>query len=309
MNIDYIDIAKHLGKDKLCTTYLEHISSYKSGWDKYQLSGVNSLDVWHHVGMNDMKLKASLPYFWAGHNLFGNTSEFIEAGQYCSEMLNINLFDAEVKKFEFCSVLETDEDIKNILNHHHSYRSIPLTRFKSGLGYDSTNFKHKIYNAGQNIKNKVTGEIRERLFANGYDPNKNYLKVENHYKKPMKHLNKGIILMEDLTKMEFLQECKSDLIKTYGNIKKTGYVHIPLNKSDINAATLPLMALMEKAQQYAYDPEQSILNLIKSIPDEVMNQYDKKARIRQIRANLKKLRKAGSSRYDLTEAMLKQAIM
>ena len=147
------------------------------------------------------------------------------------------------------------------------------------------------------MKNKLDKAIRSHLSqAYGYDQGKHYLKIENHYKRPEIALNSGIrILVNDLLVPEFYQKCKADLLSQYRNIMKTETLLIPKDKKALSAGNIILLAFKEAETFFPVNAEEMINSLLKAIPEEILNQNDKKARKRQIREMLKKISDPGGS--------------
>lgn len=315
MYFDYTELIKSLHKDNLCFDYLEHKGSFKSGIDIFTLKGKNNIDMVLNDRTSELRLKANFPYFWQGHNFCFQKAQLTDAIQYTSEILNLNLFESEVKHFEFGTLLETDFCAEEILFNHISYEGKPLQAYfnrnrLSGKEYKSACFRFKMYDAGRNIKNKLPEAIKSdlrRLY--GYDKGKHYLKIENHYKKPQNHFKKRILSVEDILSDSFMKICKEDLINTYMNIMKTGIVKLPENKKDINAGTLPLILLKELEHLHGFNTEQLLMQKLKSIPESNLPKPDKKARKRQLESNLKKIQHANQSLYDLTSALQMKEIL
>ena len=84
---------------------------------------------------------------------------------------------------------------------------------------------------------------------------------------------------------------------------KTGATIIPHSKADINAGTIPLMILKELEELYGFNTEELIKGKLKEIPEEVFSQDDRKARLRTIRDNLKKISQHEKSIYDIEELL------
>jgi hypothetical protein len=61
--------------------------------------------------------------------------------------------------------------------------------------WESPEIRLKMYDAGKNIKQKQNKEMQEQIQAEGWDPERNNLKFEAHYKKPEALLNKGRRIM------------------------------------------------------------------------------------------------------------------
>lgn len=81
---------------------------------------------------------------------------------------------------------------------------------------------------------------------------------------------------------------------------KTGNAVIPSHKADINAGTIPLMILKELEAVYNFNTEELIKGKLKSIPEDIFSLADRKARLRTIRDNLKKISLQVQSKYDIS---------
>jgi len=306
MNIDFLDIVKHHGKDNICFDYLKLAGTYPSGWTRYHLEGINIMEVWHNQEESNIRLKANFPYYWAGHNFHFKRSDFIDSIQHASELLNSNLFDAEVKAFEFGSIIEIDKKPKEFFQNHIKYKNQLLVTFKnySGKGFEDRVLKFKMYDAGKNIKSKLSKEQRSHLKENfGYNEAKHYIKIESHYKKPQVQFKQRTIYLNEVLSDSFLQDCKEDLISTYKDIMKTGIIKLPESKKDLNTGIITLLVLKELESLFNFNAEELLKHRLASIPETMLNKYDKKARKRQIEANLKKLLSSGQSEYDITSKL------
>ena len=104
---------------------------------------------------------------------------------------------------------------------------------------------------------------------------------------------------------EFYQKCKADLLSQYRNIMKTETLLIPKDKKALSAGEILSFWHSKKLKTFfRVNAEEMINSLLKAIPEEVLNQNDKKARKRQIREMLKKIsdpggRILGGLSYDL----------
>ena len=116
--VDYSEITKHLCKDKLCFDYLQHEASYKSGWEKFLLQGCKEMEVWHNESNNLLKVKGSPPYYWQGHNFSFGREALHESIQDISGRLKINLWEAELSRFEFGSIIEVQTKPEELIRHH-----------------------------------------------------------------------------------------------------------------------------------------------------------------------------------------------
>ena len=219
----------------------------------------------------------------------------------------MNLWEAELSRFEYGSIIEVQAKPEELIRHHIKIKGMQTRSINPDAKiFEGLIQSLKLYDAGRNIKNKLDKDIRSLLSNDyGYDQGKHYLKIENHYKKPYKVLNSGIrILVNDLLIPEFYQKCKADLLSQYKNIMKTGTLLIPNDKKSLSAGSIILLAFKETESLFNINAEERINSLLKSIPEEILNQNDKKARKRQIREMLKKISDPGEgiragNEYDL----------
>lgn len=304
MNYDYIEISHSLDKDKPCLEFLEWQYSSRA-WDKFHLSGFKNIDIL--LSQDKISIKGSLPYFTSGQNFMSDISDFRNGIEYLGNVLELDLNQAEVECFEYGTILEIPFSPKNIFSSHLRMKGMKKRTFDNGIYFEDQVLKHKLYNAGINIKQKLSRQERLNLQTYGYNPKANYLKVENHYKKPSIALKKRIIQVSDLLEECFQDICKEDLLNKYQSIMKTKQIKVN-NKKFISSANIPLLILKEYAEFLPERPEDLIRNKIKSFPDSILTKNDKKSRIRQIRQNFRKLESPEEFAYDLSEILKNKAI-
>jgi hypothetical protein len=310
MNYDFTSLIKNVSKDNLCLNYLDHEASYSQGKEKFILKGVKNIEIYYNPSSSEISLNANFPYFIQGHNFAFSSKKMKEAIQYTSELLNINLFSSLVKSFEFGSIIELNFPIDEFLFNHISLKGKAIQPYLTQNKLTGKYFKdgimvHKLYNAGANIKNKLSSTIREDLSNNyGYDKAKNYLKIENHYMKPDVHFKKRNLYLNEVLSNSFMNECKEDLITTYKSIMKTGIIKLPEDKKDLNAGTIPLIILKELETLFHFNAEELIFMKLKSIPEEILNKNDKKARKAILSSNFDKINNNDNfSNYDITSKL------
>ena len=271
------------------------------------LKGCKEMEVWHNEFNNLLKVKGSLPYYWQKHNFSFDREALQESIQDISGRLKINLWEAELSRFEYGSIIEVLAKPEELIRHHLKIKGMQTRSINPDAKvFEGIIQSLKLYDAGRNMKYKLDKAIRSQISqAYGYDQGKQYLKIENHYKKPYTVLNKGIrILVNDLLIPEFLQKCKADLLYQYRNIMKTEAILIPKDKKALSAGNIILLAFKEAEGLFNINAEEMINSLLKAIPEEILNQNDKKARKRQIREMLKKISDSGGgirsgNEYDL----------
>lgn len=307
MNFDYLEASKSLDKDKPCLDYLDHEASYSSGWNKFIYEGCKAVEIWLNPETSNMKIKGSIPYFIAGQNFKTGPEVFINGINHLSEILNLDLLKAEVNVFEFGTILEIPFPAREIFNSHLKIQGMKSSSYDYGKYFEDRILKVKLYDAGKNIKNKLSREERNMLTSDyGYNPLQNYLKIENHYKKPSVCFKNRFILVNDLIKTEFKSICKEDLLNKYKSIMKTNTIDIR-NKKQLTSSTIPLLILREFENLLPYKVEELIKQKIKVIPSDILTKEDKKSRRRQIMANIKKLESVRACQYDISE-ILKRSI-
>lgn len=317
MNFDYAELTKSIGKDKLSYQYLEEVGAYPNGFKSYILKGVEKMKVRVHQEAGLIELKANLPYYWQGHNFNFSKGTMIEALQHTSEMLNINLFQAELRRFEFGCIVEVSQRPDDFLNNHLSYKGKPFQVWQNksysaitGKEFQDEVLKVKLYDAGLNLRMKTSTSIRQELErTSGYDKKKNYIKLENHYKNPNVYFKNRCLFVNEVLQEDFMQHCKNDLIETYKSIMKTGLIKIPTNKKDLNAGTLPLILLKELGLIYGFNPEELLEQKVNAIPKNVFSQYDFKARKEQFKLNWSKVVSAEGSQYDILKQLESKEVL
>ncbi len=303
MNLDYIDITKFLNKDKLCFDYLQKTAVYE-GAERYYFDRCNKLEVWYMEASNQVRIKGSIPYFINGHNFYSSHQDWIEGLEYLQGCLQINIFSGIVKCFEFGTIQEIPFPESDFLRNHIRAKGMQTKEYHkgnilTGKEFDSSALKIKLYDASRNIKNKLTKPIREEISkVYSWDKEKHYIKIENHYKKP-EALFRGDIYLNELLTSQFQQDLKNELLISYNRIMKTGNSIIPSHKADINAGTIPLMILKELESVYSFNTEELIKSKLKAFPEDIFSLADRKARLRTIRDNLKKISLQGQSKYDI----------
>lgn len=307
MNLDYIEITKFLNKDKLCFDYLQKNAIYE-GAEKYYFNRCNKIEVWYWEASNQVRIKGSIPYFINGHNFFSSVHDWIEGLEYIQECMKINIFTGLVNCFEYGTIQEIPFSESDFLRNHIKVPGMQTKPYLkgnvlTGKEFDSSIMKIKLYDVQRNIKNKLEKAIKEYLSkVYGWDKEKHYIKVENHYKKPEAYFRSSIYLNE-LFSSSFQHNLKNELITSYMKIMKTGNAVLPSHKADINAGTIPLLILKELESVYNFNTEELIKDKLKTIPEDVFSPADRKARLRIIRDNLKKISLQDQSKYDIKELL------
>lgn len=275
MNLDFIEIAKFLNKDKLCLDYLQKNATYEWGV-KYYFGRCNKIEILHKEALNQVIIRGSIPYFINGHNYYASLPDWLEGLEYIQGCLKTNIFTGLVTCFEFGTIQEIPFNESDFLLHHLKAKEMQtVPYYKGGIitgkEFHSPSLKVKLYDVQRNIKNKLDKAIREelsRLYS--WDKEKHYIKVENHYRKPDVHF-KGNLYLNELVSSDFQLTLIDKLIHSYRNIMKAGTSIVPSHKADINAGTIPLMILKELESVYNFDTEELIKWKLRSFPEDVFS--------------------------------------
>lgn len=67
------------------------------------------MEFWHQQNNEMIKLKGSVMYFLQGHNFTFDKKKFIAGLKYIEDLTRIPLFDASVDKFEYATIIQTDQ--------------------------------------------------------------------------------------------------------------------------------------------------------------------------------------------------------
>jgi hypothetical protein len=307
MNLDYIEITKFMSKDRLCFHDLQWLASYE-GAERYCFKRCNKIEVWIREISGQVVIKGSIPYFINGHNYFSSSNDWLEGLEYIQGCLKTNLFSGLVTSFEFGTIIEVPFPEDDFLRNHIKISGMKTKPYQdgnilTGKEFESTLLKTKLYNVSRNIKNKLNKAIQEEISSvHGWDRHKHYIKLENHYKKPEAYFRHEVYVNE-LLSLTFQLDLQQRLFTSYTNIMKTGNIIIPSHKADINAGTIPLLILKELEAKYHFSTEDLIKQKLNSIPGSVFSPADRKARLRIMRENLKKIHIKEKSQYDISEIL------
>lgn len=304
MSLDFLNTRKDLRKDTLNFKHLVWESNHRTGDVRYSLSNKSRLDVFYNPILNTLRVKGSLPYFIHGHNFRPTTKDVTDAILLISDMLNIDLADSEILAFENGEILETDLSIREILANHIRARGMKTRIYDNGKYFENALLFMKMYNENINMYKIPLNVRKEAARDYGYDPTRNYIKIENHYKKPEAYFKERGIKLSTLMDEDFETELKNDLLTTYQSIQKTGLIEIPTDKRNLSTPTIILLALKEMEKVYGFDSNTVIKNILKSIPNEVLSKGNKKDRRTQIKRLTEALKGSQRSIYDLSELLV-----
>ena len=307
--LDYIEITKHIqGKNKPFLGHLQPEAVYSSGMEKYFVEGCRKMQIEHNPNTQSLKLKGSPLYFIQGHNFTYNKDLYIEGLKYIEDLLQMDLFDSDLDSFEYGIILEVEIKPKYIIAGHNAGQGFLMRinpKDRGGIRYFEDNkLQLKLYDAGMNIKHKQGMTMKRIIKEAGWNPNGNYLKVEAHYKEPHKLLNDGrAIRLADIFLPKWEKRLKEDLFEQYQRLEPMKTIELPTNKSELSSADIILLSLAEVSINQGIDLKRTLFEKINSIPENILNMEDKKARRRQINKLLERIETAPKSMYDLSDLL------
>jgi len=307
MNLDYIEITKFLDKDKPNLEYLQREALYPNA-ERYSFQGCRKIEIWNFPERNQLSVKGSIPYFLNGHNFHSSLDDWKEGLDYLSSCLNLNLYSALIEAFEFGTIQEIPFPENAFLRNHVKIQGMEAKEYLlghiiTGKEFISPSLKVKLYDSSRNIRNKLDKPLQEEISRLwGWNREKHYIKLENHYRKPEAYF-RGNLYVNEILSSEFQQTLQMELYKTYQKIMKTGNAILPEKKADINAGTIPLIILKELESIYHFNSEEMLKAKLKEIPEEILSPADRKARMKILRENLKKISITGKSEFDISELL------
>ena len=300
------------------STILPHLGSpdavFSSGWSKYYINGCERLALWIHPIHQVMRLEGSIPYYWQGNNFSFNQDSLLQAINYLSSYLKIDLWKAELNTFEYGVIMEVQMKPKEYILHHSAKPSehLQLTEKEKDNGnyrnWSDKAVKLKMYDAGRNILHKQGEDRKEIIREAGWQPEGDFLKWEAHYLKP-EYLNKGVALhLYDLMSQDWINTFKEDIYLQYKRLLPMRNIILPDNKKDLSTADILAITIAEQALNEG-QPLEALKKIlyarINSIPEEVLTKADKDLRKRQVKKILEKLKESPESRWDLSEQIQK----
>ena len=307
---DFISITKDLKNDKFCDKYLHFIReiNYRDhNIIQYALEHQNTqMNVLWNPLYNQVQINGSLPYFLFGHNFNIAIEQERHIIEYLSIVTGTNLFKSTVDTLEYGGVFKIPFTVKDILNSHIKIPGMKTQTYDYGKYFIDGINEFKLYDFQKNFKKKVSRQIREEVKEiHNYLEEDFYIKIETRYLKPEVSLKKRNILVETIFDEKFINQCNTNLTEKYASIKKLGSVEIK-SKKQLTSASLALIALELAGKQYGFDVGALMTSVIKAYPG-VLTKDDKKARMKQLKSNLKKIQTIPCE-YDISE-LIRQAIL
>jgi len=307
--LDYIEITKHIqGKNKPFLGHLQPEAVYSSGMERYFVQGCRKMEIEHNPNTQSLKLKGSPLYFIQGHNFTYNKDSYIEGLKHIEDLLEMDLFDSDLDSFEYGIILKVDTKPKYLIAGHNAGKGLLMRtnpKDRGGIRYfEDKMLQLKLYDAGRNIKHKQGMTMKGIIKEAGWNPNGNYLKVEAHYKEPHKLLNDGrAIRLANIFLPKWEKRLKEDLFEQYQRLEPMKTIELPTNKSELSSADIILLSLAEVSINQGIDLKRTLFEKINSIPENILNMEDKKARRRQINKLLERIETAPKSMYDLSDLL------
>lgn len=308
--IDYINITKSLhGKDKPFLEYCQQDAVYSSGWKKYLIQGCEELYLWYNPNINMLRLEGSIMYYIQGHNFTYNRQNFNKGINYLNSILEVDLWDSEVKSFEFGVIIKVEKKPKEYIKNHEVAPKEKLLMNENSKDkgnfrwFESKSVTLKLYDAGRNIKFKQ-GKSRKAIIEEaGWNPNDNFLKFEVKYKKPEILIERGKLVLSDLVSPEYNDMFKGDLYLQYQRLLPVKSIEFPQNKSNLSTPDILVLDISEDLINRGFtisSIQKRLYDRINSIPNEVLSKSDKDSRKRQIKLSLNKLKQSDTSKWDLS---------
>lgn len=299
MFLDFVALQKSLKGESLVLDHCEFLSEDIYGWKTYRLQHYCTLRVKYNVSSSILKIEGSLPYFWQGHNLHYSSKSLESTFSHISELLKIELNDAQVSTMEFGTVWLSDYKFDCIKQSHFEIEGFEVQIYGSGKYFVLPNKTLKIYNANKTVQAKVKKVVRDQLKRDGiFRPEQQYVKVENKYTDPKKHFGREIFVADLLTD-EFSNALTEDLISTYESVKKQREILLPSDKREITPTRLMTSVLYEYMEIRGDDPKQFLLTKLNSLPQSILSKQNKSTRKKVMENVCDSIVYTEKSKYDL----------
>lgn len=252
----------------------------------------------------EMTIEGNMGFFWNGHNLSFPYSEFSNAIDYLSDLLNNDILKMKLLEFDHSALVKLDQCPESIINNHLSINGHKTWEEKEGKYFKKPKVQLvRMYDATKRIKQIYPPAERNAiLLQSGLQDFNNLLRFEKKILNPHAYF-KSQLTVDDILKPEFISQLNIDLIDTYKSIMKTGLIQTPKNKKDLSCSNIQLIVIKEMGLIHHFDFDKLVKEKIKQIPESILTKDDKKARSRQYKANVKKITALDNSQYDISEAL------
>lgn len=310
--LDYIAISKPFEyKDTPNLSNLQMSGvDYERGVEYFKIDGCERLAVSWSEQARILRLKGSLPYYFQGHNFSFDKQTFEEAVDYLQGRLGAGLWDASLDAVEMGVIFEVERRPKVYIRNYHAkegaaFLENELARSKGNFKYweESGGDSLKMYDAGRNIKMKQGWRRREVIEQAGWNPDRDYMKIEAHIRKPEQMNGGRPFLLEDCLEPAKYGLLRARLRELYNQIEAMKTLETPTDKKNLTTQDLLALAYVEEYMN-AHDcsPDEAKKRLyerINAVEDRTLTSDDKKARKRQINALFGKMKVAETSEYEL----------
>lgn len=210
-----------------------------------------------------LKIYGNLPYFIQGHNVWFGREETKKGINYLSELLKVDLYDAEVKILEYGVVVFTDFTMKEFINNHLQTKGYKRNIYEyETLNYIKVGNKYKLkfydlWSNFRNSKNKISKKERQILEKSDYCKENHPMRYEIHGN-PKRIVGRKV-LVSDLFDEDFELKYQKFMLEEYNKLNKREKLKLKMTR--FNAIDLVTVLLAEKDENY----QENILNSIEKI--------------------------------------------
>jgi hypothetical protein len=311
MIYDFIEASYHLiDKDTVNWGYLKKTGeNIEYQREFYSLKGCKKIEIVYFPQSSLFKLKGSPAYYWQGHNFNFPISSFADSVNHIGEILGINLWIGFVEKFEAGLILQVPEKPSKYIKRHREGKgqtlySNPKDR-DNFRAFGDAHINRKLYDATKNILMKQGYKMQELIREQGWNSHNNYIKFENHYKRPEILNNGRSPILADLMDPEFQSIIKRSIYEEYQSLYKIKEIILPTNKKLLTTSDLIALKLIkEMINQGCTIPEvkKGLFNDIGDISEGVLSKSDKDARKRQVSTIFERVERYSSNTdWDLSD--------
>lgn len=267
---DYIEITKYLSDGYYDDSRIEYGRLNND---------ISIVKVNYNARNRILTVRGSLPYFEQGHNFYFDLQGAKRAIHRIGELLDVNLFDAEVKVVEYGVVVCPKFKINDFIRTHLGTRTYRRNIYEDrGLKYIKKNksYSLKFYSLWANIGdtiNKVSSEVRAMLKHTNYRRGNNPMRYEIHGN-IQKILDCGRVTVAELLTAEFEDQLKNVLLEKYRELEKSELLILEEEKTDSWTLTLILLS------QYNANYKEDIIGMIEKTNDDIQSRSQQKKRFR-----------------------------
>ena len=281
----------------------------------YAIDGCEEMKliIMHNTGQ--IRLKGSVPYFLQGNNFTSSKKMFVQTIDYINGITNLNFWHANVDEFEYGVIMEVPIAPRMYIIHHTAKKGEGLVQNEKGEDkgkfrwWKDKDVSLKMYDAGRNIKAKLSEKQRRVIRKAGWDDNKEYIKFEVHYRNPHRYFNRGKAMkLYCLANPEWEDKLKEDLFIQYHRLNPYKEITMPTDKKYFGTAYIYAHAFAEFAVNQDHsleDIKKTLYNTINDVTNP-LSKSDKDARKREVRKIQNTLSGSSESRWDLS-AKLQEA--